>query len=259
MERGHWDAASSPAQGDQRMGRHPSRRHASAEDVPVGLRIRERRRELGITQTLLAGEVYTKSFISQMESGHADPSVDTLRYLGRRLLMALSTMAGDAADQHLAAVEGLIAWAREARKSGSTDAARRALELSIEISTAHDWQHHRAEAYLLLTEVEIEAGDGDRAAAALERVPYSSVPADARLAIRKDLAQGLLALSKGDVSDSIAAFSRALRGSRKSARHGDLTVRALTGLGEALTRAGQHRQARRRIESAARMAARVRR
>ncbi|MDQ7841056.1 MAG: helix-turn-helix domain-containing protein [bacterium] len=241
------------------MGRHPSRRHASPEDVPVGGRIRERRRELGMTQTHLAGDVYTKSFISQMESGHADPSVDTLRYLGRRLQMALSSMAGSVADQHLAAVEGLLSWAQEAQQAGRADAARRAIELCIEVATAHEWHRHRAEACLLLAEVEIESGAGDRAAGALERIPDPSVLADPRVAIRKDLAEGLLALRKNNVSEAVAAFRRAMHQSRRSARHDDLTVRALAGLGEALARAGDHRQSRRRIEAAARMAARSRR
>ncbi len=212
-----------------------------------------------MTQTRLAGELYTKSFISQMESGHADPSVDTLRYLCRGLQMAISSMVGDRADQHLAAVEGLMSWAREARQTGSAEVARRAIELGIEIATAHEWHRHRADACLLLAELEIEAGDGDRAAAALARIPDPSVLADPRVAIRKDLAEGLLALRRDDVSASTAAFRRALGQSRRSARYGDLTVRALSGLGEALARAGHHQQARRRLEAAARVAARVRR
>lgn len=240
------------------MGRHPSRRHASPEDVPVGRRIRESRRKLGMTQTHLAGEVYTKSFISQMESGHADPSVDTLRYLGRRLQTALSSMAGSVADQHLAAVEGLLLWAQEEQQAGRNDAARRAIELCIEVATSREWHRHRADACLLLADVEIESGTGDRAAGALERIPDPSVLADPRVAIRKGLAEGLLALRKDDISEAIAAFRGALRQSRSSARYDDLTVRALAGLGEALARAGDHRQSQRRLEAAARMAARSR-
>jgi hypothetical protein len=212
-----------------------------------------------MTQTHLAGGVYTKSFISQMESGHADPSVDTLRYLGRRLQMALSSMAGSVADQHLAAVEGLLSWAQEAQQAGRADAARRAIELCIEVATAHEWHRHRADACLLLAEVETETADGDRAAGALERIPDPSVLADPRVAIRKCLAEGLLALLRDDIPQAITAFRRALYQSRRSARHGDLTVRALAGLGEALARAGDHRQSRRRLEAAARMAARSRR
>lgn len=241
------------------MGRHPSRRHASPEEVPVGHRIRERRRELGMTQTHLAGQVYTKSFISQMESGQADPSVDTLRYLSRRLEMALSSIAGGVADRHLAAVEGLLAWAQEARQAGRTDTARRAIEIGIEIATARALHRHLAEACLLLAEVEVESGAGDRAAGALERIPDPTVLADPRVVIRKDLADGLLALKKDDITEAIVAFRRALYQSRRSARHSDLTVRALAGLGEALSRAGHHEQARRRIEAAARIAARSRR
>ncbi len=240
------------------MGRHPSRRNISPEDIPVGVRIRNRRREAGLTQTQLAGGVYTKSFISQMESGHADPSVDTLRYLGRRLQMALSSMAGDRADMHLAALEGLMSWAHEAWKTGRVDAARRAIEMGIEIAAAHQWRRRMADACLMLAEVEIEAGDRERAAGALRRVPEQSVLPDPRVAIRRDLAEGLLALRAGELPGATEAFSRALRSARRSARHADLAVRALEGLAEALARAGSHAQAQRRKEAVARLAARLR-
>lgn len=241
------------------MGRHPARRHASPDDAPIGDRIRRRRRELGMTQADLAGAAYTKSFISQLESGHADPSVDTLRYLSRRLQTALSTLAGGTADQRLSAVEGLLAWAGDALRAGDTAGARRVAGLAAEIASAAEADRHMAEAGLLLAEVEIEAGDPDRAALALDQVPEAAVARDPRVAVRKDLAQGSLALRRGDPGGAVAAFQRALDRSRRTTRLADLTVRALTGLGEALTGTGDLKGARRRFQAAERATARVRR
>lgn len=51
----------------------------------IGSRIRERREELGLTQEELAGNEYSKSYISQVERGHTWPSLHALQYIARRL------------------------------------------------------------------------------------------------------------------------------------------------------------------------------
>ncbi|NLK09299.1 MAG: helix-turn-helix transcriptional regulator, partial [Firmicutes bacterium] len=51
----------------------------------VGERIRARRLKLGMTQQELAGEMFTKSFISQIEKNHARPSLKSLQTLATRL------------------------------------------------------------------------------------------------------------------------------------------------------------------------------
>lgn len=51
----------------------------------IGSRIRQRRKELGITQEELAGSEYTKSFISQVEKGQTWPSLPALAYIAQRL------------------------------------------------------------------------------------------------------------------------------------------------------------------------------
>jgi transcriptional regulator with XRE-family HTH domain len=61
----------------------------SAEDVElahqIGLRIREARHRLGMTQQQLAGERYTKAYVSALETGIARPSMVALSYLSERL------------------------------------------------------------------------------------------------------------------------------------------------------------------------------
>lgn len=51
----------------------------------IGARIRQRRKELGLTQQELAGTEYTKSFISQLEQGRTWPSLPALVYIAQRL------------------------------------------------------------------------------------------------------------------------------------------------------------------------------
>ncbi|WP_254760932.1 helix-turn-helix domain-containing protein [Ectobacillus ponti] len=51
----------------------------------LGERIRELRKAKGLTQTELAGAELTKSMLSQIENGKAEPSMKTLRYLADQL------------------------------------------------------------------------------------------------------------------------------------------------------------------------------
>jgi tetratricopeptide (TPR) repeat protein len=240
------------------VGRHPSRRHASPEDAPIGLRIRRRRRDLELTQADLAAPDYTKSFISQLEGGFADPSLDTLRFLSRRLRTSLSTIAGDDADQRLAGLEGLLRWAREAARDGDDALARRLVGVATETAARGGWDEHRAEAALLLAEIEMRAGAFERADALIEEAGALAPAVGQRMVIRTELARGLLALRRNDPRAAAAAFQRALVLSRKNTRHPDLTVRALFGIAASAVQAGDLRQARRRLQTAVRLTARQR-
>lgn len=51
----------------------------------IGQRIREARQRAGLTQQQLAGERYTKAYVSALETGVARPSMVALRYLSERL------------------------------------------------------------------------------------------------------------------------------------------------------------------------------
>ena len=204
-----------------------------------------------MTQADLAAPDYTKSFISQLEGGFADPSLDTLRFLSRRLRMSLSTVAGDNADQHLAGMEGLLHWARDAAREGDETLARRVLGVASEMASAAGWDEHRAEVALLLAEVEIRAGALDRADPLIEEAGALAASVGQRMRIRKDLTAGLLMLRRDDTRAAAAAFQRALGLSRKSSRHPDLTARALFGIAATAVQAGDLKQARRRLQSAA--------
>jgi tetratricopeptide (TPR) repeat protein len=238
------------------MGRHPSRRHVRPDEAPIGRRIRQRRRELGMTQSGLAGPDYTKSFISQLEGGFADPSLDTLRYLTRRLQTSLSGIAGDQRDQRLAALEGLVSWARDLAAGHEVALARRALELAATLAATGDWAPQRADAVLALAELEIEAGQLERARALLQELDAFAAGLGVRVLARRDLVAGLLAMRGGDAASAAAMFRDALGRLRSPARQPDLTARLLLAYATALLHRGDVRQARRRLETASRLAAR---
>jgi transcriptional regulator with XRE-family HTH domain len=56
----------------------------------IGVRIREARRRAGLTQQQLAGERYTKAYISALETGIARPSMVALSFLSERLALPAS-------------------------------------------------------------------------------------------------------------------------------------------------------------------------
>lgn len=51
----------------------------------VGARIRQRRKELGLTQEALGHPAYSKSYISQLENGQTWPSLPALLHIADRL------------------------------------------------------------------------------------------------------------------------------------------------------------------------------
>jgi tetratricopeptide (TPR) repeat protein len=75
------------------------RRRVVVDDRPlaaaIGKRIRAARRRVGLTQQALAGNRYTKAYISALETGVAKPSMAALNYLADRLGMPTSAFVSD--------------------------------------------------------------------------------------------------------------------------------------------------------------------
>src|SRR6476646_5378230 len=68
----------------------------------IGGRIRAARIAMGMTQQELAGDRYTKAYVSALELGHAKPSMAALDYLAPRL--------GTPSDQRIA--QDATRWSR---------------------------------------------------------------------------------------------------------------------------------------------------
>ncbi|MFE9456838.1 helix-turn-helix domain-containing protein [Streptomyces californicus] len=59
-----------------------------------GERVRARRRELGLSQQQLAGDVVTSSYISLLESGKRAPTLDVIIHLAEQLMMPVEELVG---------------------------------------------------------------------------------------------------------------------------------------------------------------------
>jgi transcriptional regulator with XRE-family HTH domain len=95
-----------------KVAARPSERDAALA-ARIGERIREARRRSGLTQQQLAGDRYTKAYVSALETGVARPSMVALTYLADRLGLPASHFLDERhpawsrleVDMHLAAGE----------------------------------------------------------------------------------------------------------------------------------------------------------
>ena len=58
--------------------------------MELGQKLRSARLQRGLSQRQLCGEVITRNMLSQIESGSARPSMDTLAYLAKQLQLPMS-------------------------------------------------------------------------------------------------------------------------------------------------------------------------
>src|SRR6059058_5746521 len=76
-----------------------TRRRVVVDDRPlataIGGRLKQARLAAGLTQQALAGDRYTKAYISALENGLAKPSMAALNYLAPRLGMSASAVIAD--------------------------------------------------------------------------------------------------------------------------------------------------------------------
>jgi tetratricopeptide (TPR) repeat protein len=209
----------------------------------IGARIREARHRSGLTQQQLAGDRYTKAYVSALETGIARPSMVALRFLSERLGLPASHFID---EQH-------PAWTR--------------LEVDLKLA-AGDWQSaadgyaqlldiapddgSRADLLRGIAEAEARLGRGReavvRASEAARLYEELGRPEDAALA-RYWLAYGLYE------SDAEAEARTMLTGLLERVRSGMLVepefeMRLLMSLAAVESRTGEHERALRYLEEA---------
>jgi tetratricopeptide (TPR) repeat protein len=209
----------------------------------IGARIREARHRAGLTQQQLAGDRYTKAYVSALETGIARPSMVALRFLSERLALPASHFID---EQH-------PAWTR--------------LEVDLQLA-AGDWQA-AADGYRVI----LEATTDDSARADLLR---GVAEAEARLGRGREAvvagsesARLYEELGRGDdaalarywlayglyLSDAEAEARTLLDALLERVRGGllvepDFEMRLLMALSAVETRAGEHERALRYLEEA---------
>lgn len=138
------------------MGTTRTRRRVVVDDRPlanaIGQRLRQARLAAGLTQQQLAGERYTKAYISALEHGIAKPSMAALNYLAPRLGTTASQVLSDPSP----------AWARV-----EADLALAAGDLSTALSGYRSLLEHAEER---AARAELNASIGE-ALCRLDRAP----------------------------------------------------------------------------------------
>lgn len=223
-------------EGDRELGRR------------IGQRIREARLRAGLTQQRLAGDRYTKAYVSALETGIARPSMVALRYLSERLGLPAGHFIDEAhpgwtrleVDLRLAAGE----W------QAAADGYRTLLDEDPDPAMRAELLRGMAEALNRLNR------GPEAVAAASEAVRLYAVAgraSDAALA-RYWLAYGLFQ------SDNEPEARRILGGLLDEARGGlqvepDFQMRVLTSMAAVESRSGHHPRALSYLEEARGLAA----
>ena len=96
--------------------------------IPRGSRLGDRLRQLrvsaGLTQSDLAGERFSKEYVSQIERGKTRPTRETIKWLAARLGVDASFLASGVSSDERARAEAILTARRGAVASGATTTPR---------------------------------------------------------------------------------------------------------------------------------------
>ena len=108
--------------------------------IPEGLRLGERLRQLrvaaGLTQTELAGDRFSKEYVSQIERGKTRPTSETIEWLAARLGVDAGFLTSGVAADERGRLEGALARAEALYESGDDADAASAFELLVPAACA---------------------------------------------------------------------------------------------------------------------------
>lgn len=124
----------------------------------IGELIRRYRQQAGLSQSELAGEAFSASYVSLIEAGKRQPSDDALAVFARRLGRSVDELATE--PDHGVQVDLELAYARLALANGEPAAARERLQLLLGRDVSRQVTH---EATVLLADACEKLGDLDSA------------------------------------------------------------------------------------------------
>jgi tetratricopeptide (TPR) repeat protein len=157
------------------------RRRVTVDDSPlarsIGARIRHARLRAGLTQQQLAGERYTKAYVSALEVGSSKPSMAALTYLATRLDISSAVLLAGEPD-HWSRLEGDVLLA-SGRWQEALDIYDRHLSEGVGGSARAELLRGRSEALARLDRGPEAATAGSEAAEIFDRLGRE---ADAALA-----------------------------------------------------------------------------
>src|SRR5881398_2008284 len=88
-----------------------STRRTSTEGLRLGERLRQLRVGAGLTQSELAGDRFSKEYISQIERGKTRPTTETVEWLAMRLGVDAGYLANGVSADERAKAEAILARA----------------------------------------------------------------------------------------------------------------------------------------------------
>src|SRR5215472_10196410 len=97
-----------------------STRRTNTESLRLGERLRQLRVAAGLTQSDLAGERFSKEYVSQIERGKTRPTRETIEWLAARLGVDAGFLESGVAADERDRLEGALARA-EARYEAGDD------------------------------------------------------------------------------------------------------------------------------------------
>jgi tetratricopeptide (TPR) repeat protein len=105
-----------------------TRKTASHEGVRLGERLRQLRVAAGLTQSELAGDRFSKEYVSQIERGKTRPTKGTIEWLAERLGVDAGFLASGVATDARARLEGALSRAEALYEAQEDEEAAEAFE-----------------------------------------------------------------------------------------------------------------------------------
>src|SRR5205809_5226069 len=122
-------SSTTPHMSDSTAIRQKQQRVSAAQ---AGLRLGERLRQLrvagGMTQTDLAGERFSKEYVSQIERGKTRPTRETIEWLAERLSVDASFLANGVSADERGRVDAVLARAEALVEADHNDEALEQLD-----------------------------------------------------------------------------------------------------------------------------------
>ena len=199
---------------------HQKQKRASAAEA--GLRLGERLRQLrmagGMTQTELAGDRFSKEYVSQIERGKTKPTVETIRWLADRLGVDAGYLANGVDADERGRVEAALARSDALLEARRNEEALEELERVREAVLATGLPE--LETHLLSGEatVRIRRGEVRQAIALLERARELSEGSGFSDVERADILfrLGVARYKLNSIQTAIGLFDEALKLSERS-------------------------------------------
>lgn len=221
--------------------------------MSLGHRIRQLRQARGLTQSQLGQSDLSKSFISLLEKGRTQPSLETLLLIAGRLGTSVDALLGQKGNIAAAVCEGLLGLSREAIESRQFEAAQRYLDTVDFLTTKHSLADAIPEMLLLQGQVALDRRVFDVAMMKSDAAYHAAeAQSDEWRAGRSVLMMGWIKLRQRDFPSARAFFEGALLKLRRAKAGRDpARIEALIGLGTTLTYLGNYSAAIRRYTEAA--------